>query len=208
MKIYWLILLVAFSCQSNKHAPPVTAIPPAPVEKQVVALQPFKGADKRIVDWLTAGIPAALQVRLVVLEPAELPAAAWYRPRVRYIADSLLVFLDKKAAGKYSRVIGYTDKDISTRKGDIANWGVLGLGSCPGRSCVISGFRAGKNKVGETQLKARMITLALHELGHTWGLQHCADRACLMKDAQGKMNRDDANTYCKKCRNYLNRMGL
>jgi archaemetzincin len=49
----------------------------------------------------------------------------------------------------------------------------------------------------------RLVTLALHELGHTYGLEHCPDFACLMKDAEGKMNLDDGDSYCNKCRDYL-----
>jgi archaemetzincin len=42
-------------------------------------------------------------------------------------------------------VLGITDKDISSTKGVHADWGVMGLGFCPGSACVISSFRV-KNK--------------------------------------------------------------
>lgn len=50
-----------------------------------------------------------------------------------------------------------------------------------------------------------MTTPALHELGHTYGLEHCPVETCLTKDAGGKMNLDDGDSYCQGCRNYLNK---
>jgi len=79
----------------------------------------------------------------------------------------------------------------------------LGLGYCPGRACVVSTFRAGKKKVSQIVFERRMVTLSLHELGHTYGLEHCPVSDCLMKDAQGKMALDDGDSYCGNCLDYL-----
>jgi predicted Zn-dependent protease len=54
----------------------------------------------------------------------------------------------------------------------------------------------------------RMVVLALHELGHTYSLTHCPDNSCLMKDAEGKMNLDDGQTYCQSCRSILLKKGI
>jgi archaemetzincin len=138
-----------------------------------------------------------------MLPPATIPYFAYYPPRKRYIADSLLIYLRFVNRNKNEKIMGITSKDISTRKIPFDNWGVLGLGSCPGEACVISSFRAGKNKVSAAVFEKRMIALALHELGHTYGLEHCAAPNCIMKDAKGKMALDDGDSYCEKCKNYL-----
>lgn len=173
-----------------------------------IALLPFKDADTGLVHQLKLELKKQLAAEFSVLDKMALPANAFYKPRQRYIADSLLVFLSAINNGKAEKIIGLTTKDIATRKGDIENWGILGLGACPGEACIISTFRAGKNKIAYKDFLHRITTLALHELGHTYGLQHCPDQSCLMKDAEGKMTLDNGNAYCNKCRNYLLAIGV
>ena len=171
--------------------------------KHRIALLPFYGVDTNLVSKISKGIESKLNVLITVLDPIYLPDKAFYQPRRRYIADSLLVFLEEVNAERYDKIIGLTAKDISTRKKAYENWGVLGLGYCPGEACVVSTFRAGKKKVSQKNFERRMVTLSLHELGHTYGLEHCPVSDCLMKDAQGKMALDDGDSYCENCSYYL-----
>ncbi len=177
-------------------------------EDHSLAMQPFKGVDSILLHEIKAGLEKQLAVPITVLQEEALPAYAFYKPRQRYIADSLLVFLNQLNRGRFEKIIGITTKDISTRKDPHENWGILGLGSCPGVACVISSFRAGKTKVSHKDFIRRMVTLALHETGHTYGLEHCPVANCIMKDAEGKMNLDDGDSYCSTCRNYLAARGI
>ncbi len=182
--------------------------PQKATEKHSLAIIPFKGVDLRLVTDIQTGLRKQLDVECTTLDEVLLPDFAFYKLRQRYIADSLLVFLCSINNKRFEKVIGVTVKDIATRKGDIENWGILGLGSCPGESCVVSAFRAGRNKVGYKIFLKRMTTLSLHELGHTYGLLHCPVDTCLMKDAAGKMNLDDADVYCSGCRSQLRSKGI
>jgi archaemetzincin len=177
-------------------------------KSNTIFIFPFTGTDSLIVMQVKKGLQSYLNATIIISTGKPLPAFAFYKPRNRYIADSLLVFLTRVSPDKNEKIIGITPKDISTRKGDIENWGILGLGDCPGPSCVISSFRAGRQKVKPVVFAQRMIVLALHELGHTYGLQHCPDASCIMKDAEGKMNLDKGNSYCKKCRDFLFDRGI
>ena len=42
------------------------------------------------------------------------------------------------------------------------------------------------NSPSEAQTHFRMVTTCIHEIGHTLGLEHCPDTACLMTDARGR----------------------
>jgi archaemetzincin len=205
-----LIMLIASCRQRDVKTNPATAGPekPAIINRHSIALLPFKGVSKKVIGSVKAGIENKLKLKVLLLPETNLPANAFYAPRNRYIADSLLVFLRNRKNDQFDKIIGLTSKDISTRKGDKANWGVLGLGACPGISCVISTFRAGEKKTGEAVFLKRMAILALHELGHTYGLPHCPVQSCLMKDAEGKMNLDDGDSYCKECRIKLQAKGI
>ena len=211
LKNITLLLFTIASC--NNHRTDKSTVPTdnktiTKNEKHTIAILPFSGVDSGLVKELKAGLQKQLTVEPVVLDNTSLPDFAFYKPRQRYIADSLLVFLRQINTNKFEKIIGLTTKDISTRKGDIENWGILGLGTCPGEVCVVSTFRAGKSKVSYSVFLRRMTTLALHELGHTYGLEHCPVTTCLMKDADGKMNLDDGDSYCSKCRNYLLEKGI
>jgi archaemetzincin len=172
-------------------------------DKPTIAILPFDNVNSAFITELKSSLQKQLTADIFILSSTTLPENAFYKPRQRYIADSLLEFLQRINKKKFEKIIGVTKKDISTRKGEIENWGILGLGSCPGEACVISSFRAGKNKVSDKIFLQRMTTLALHELGHTYGLEHCSSAICLMKDANGKMNLDDGDSYCNKCKDYL-----
>lgn len=177
-------------------------------ETHTLAILPFTGVDTSLLRKIKDSLQAKLDVEITQLAPVALPSYAFYKPRQRYIADSLLQFLYRTNNGRFEKIVGITIKDISTRKDPHENWGILGLGSCPGEACVISTFRAGEKKVSKKDFERRMITLALHEIGHTYGLEHCPEFTCLMKDAQGKMNLDDGDSYCEKCRTYLRSKGI
>lgn len=211
MKLFFLtvfqVLLFFASCR-HKQRPHKQEPATSGFKEHTIALLPFRGTDSTLLTKLAEGIQERLNAKISI-QPAEaLPAFAFYKPRQRYIADSLLVFLRRLNNGHAEKIIGITTTDISTRKPPHENWGILGLGSCPGEACVISTFRAGKNKVAAKDFNRRMITLALHELGHTYGLEHCPEKTCLMKDAEGKMNLDDSDSYCEKCKKYLAGKGV
>lgn len=138
---------------------------------------------------------------IVLKESIELPAVAYYVPRNRYRADILINYL-KDFGSKDSVVIGLTDKDISTTKDNIKDWGVMGLGFRPGNACVVSSFRLSKLNLADQFYK-----VAIHELGHTSGLPHCENKKCFMRDADGKNPVNEEEYFCAYCKAYLRNRG-
>ena len=130
-----------------------------------------------------------------VKKPIELPTFTYYKPRNRYRADKLISYLSKTNS-ENSYVIGFTNKDISTTKNNIKDWGVMGLGYCPGNACIVSTHRI----KGDLN---KLLKLSLHELGHNTGLPHCSDKHCYMADAEGKDNLNKEAHFCNKCKNFL-----
>lgn len=136
------------------------------------------------------------QVRVLSLEP--MPSEAYFAPRKRYRADKLISIL-QKSAGDGEVYVGITEKDISTTKGKVTDWGVMGLGFKPGKGCVASSFRV--------KDKRNFPKVVVHELGHTMGLPHCASDGCLMQDAEGKDKLAGLNGFCVSCSKYLRAKG-
>lgn len=125
------------------------------------------------------------------------PKSSYNKLRNRYRADTLIAIL-KDQIGKDSVIVGLTYKDISTTKGKYQDWGVMGLGYRPGKSCVVSSFRLSKKKKSEQFYK-----VILHELGHTEGLPHCPVKSCFMRDAEGGNLTDFEKEFCPKCKRSL-----
>jgi archaemetzincin len=116
--------------------------------------------------------------------------------RTRYDADSILA---KYRSDKNTLVV--TESDITSRKGNIREWGVLGLGYINRNICVVSTFRMGSVKGGK--FNERLSKVAVHELGHNLGLNHCERGIpCLMSAANGKASSLDRSpmSLCKHCR--------
>ena len=92
-----------------------------------------------------------------------------------------------------------TSVDISTAKPPNGDWGIFGLGQMPGKSCVVSDFRL--HKKGGITSTERLGRVAIHEIGHTLGLDHCPTPKCTMSDAKGAMKTVDEETgFCGLCR--------
>ncbi|WP_276481304.1 hypothetical protein [Paraflavitalea pollutisoli] len=126
-----------------------------------------------------------------------LPAHAWYAPRIRYRADSLIAYL-RQFGSSDTVLIGLTTQDISVTKGDIKDWGVMGYGYCPGQACVASTYRLTKKRQQQQYYK-----VAIHELGHTQGLPHCSVISCYMRDAAGGNPLDEEHDFCPDCKSFL-----
>ena len=137
----------------------------------------------------------------VLLKPVALPSNSYYVPRDRYKADSIIHWLSNSTPDSCV-TIGLTSKDISTVKGDIKDWGVIGLGFQPGKACVVSTSRLSNKNLSEQFFK-----VSLHELGHTQGLEHCENKACFMRDAEGHNTTDEEYEFCPKCRSVLIKRG-
>jgi archaemetzincin len=176
-------------------APPTKVIYVQPLGDELPA------ADAALVATAIEGV-IGWQVR--TLEKLPLPEAAFYKPRRRWRAEKLLDLLDGRLPADGARILGLTGADISTTKGDVFDWGVLGLGRIDGASSVISLFRCRKRARGAAHARERLAKVAVHEVGHTLGLDHCPNRGCLMEDAQGQVATCDREyDFCARCRKLL-----
>lgn len=165
-------------------------------KNRVVIVQPFgdfpRGRAARLYPQI-----AVLHQRVVIRPALPLPSSAFYAPRSRYRADSLLNYLEAYGSSD-SVIIALTTQDISVTKGDIADWGIMGFARRPGNVCVVSTFRLNRQRVED-----QLYKVAVHELGHSQGLPHCSERTCYMRNAEGGNPLDEETGFCRSCKSFL-----
>ena len=180
------------------------------VAAQTIALQPLGKVASAELDSVRRIVVASYpNAKVSVLPKRELPASAWYPSRSRWRAEKLVAALEVWKPAGFDRIAGLTEQDISTTKGSNVDWGIFGYGQIGGPACMISGFRLAKG----TNLAGRARRLAwtvAHELGHTFGLEHCPVPGCLMEDAAGKAATLDRSSghFCPRCKAFLSHQGI
>lgn len=138
----------------------------------------------------------------VVFKSHSLPKSAFLPARARYDAPSLLQELKSLHLPQYRFVAGLTASDISMPKNSTPDFGIFGLGSMDGGSCISSIKRLKKN-ANQHQLEDRIFKVVLHEIGHNYGVPHCTNNLpCFMKDAKAKISTVDNEPMdmCASCK--------
>jgi archaemetzincin len=165
-----------------------------------IAIQPMQINDAALLSVLIKQIESYYHIKTVLLSNIEMPKEAYYVPRQRYKANKIISFLKTQKPDSINYIIGITTKDISTSKGKIPDWGIMGLAYCPGKSAVVSTFRI--ITPNRPLLEERLTKIALHEIGHNFGLGHCDSKQCFMHAAEGSIKQVDAENLdmCNSCK--------
>jgi archaemetzincin len=179
---------------------------PAPL----IVLQPLGAAlPAAEIAAVSDGLTAFYRVQIHVAPLAALPKAAFYPQRQRYRAEKLLDYLANLGLPGAQVVLGLTGVDISTTKGNVADWGILGLATLDGRSAVLSSFRCKRGAKNAAHVRARFAKTAVHELGHSFGLEHCTTAGCIMHDGEGSvLTTDGERDLCSDTRARLAALGV
>ena len=189
-----LLLAILFSCNTTPEKLKTTSIEKIKsTNTKSIFLLPLGKIDNAVVNEIYTSIKRILP-DIKIMQKESMPSISYYHPRNRYRADTLINWMSKRA--KENEIyVGITTLDISHTKGSNKDYGIMGLGFQPGKSCVASSFRL-KNK-------ASFYKVVIHELGHTSGLPHCPQKTCFMRNADGHDYTAEETEFCKKCKLFL-----
>lgn len=214
--ISFLIFLAILSCDhqpktdhkktDHKVFPQKQASTTTPKAEKVIQILPLGDVRIEYINEIKSAVKKFYGYDCVVLQRVEPTSDILARSKKRYDADKIL----EKYNSKEYRII-ITEKDIATeneaRKSK--EWGIFGMGYWPGTTCVVSTERLrkkGGKLVPHELFMERLGKIALHEIGHNLGLDHCKnDPRCMMNDAKGTIEQVDRERiwFCDRCTKQL-----
>ena len=164
---------------------------------------PLGNVEPVITNEVAKVLGSFYQQEVKIHKPQQMRADLKRSKSSRYSADSIL---KKYKSGAQTVLV--TANDITTlNKDKKADWGIFGLGTKPGKTCVVSSCdcRLGKNVSQKTKL-SRIRKVAIHEIGHNLGLDHCVNEVtCVMHAANGRgaQIEIEREAFCESCKNKL-----
>jgi archaemetzincin len=176
-----------------------------------VELVPAGGVDGALLEDLGGALAAELGVQWWVGDALPLDDA-WRE------TDSGLYRSIHLIHALMDRMEGGEGKRARTWRLAIADAGLCaeGVGEVLGEAAVegccavvaIQPLRAGSGADGEI-LRARLLTEAVHEIGHLAGVAHCGRASCVMYPSLHIAESDlKGHTFCAECRRTLNLRGV
>jgi archaemetzincin len=142
-----------------------------------LVLMPIVSDDEPDGALLAALVPfvhEAFDAEVSVADAVMLPAETYNATRQQYSSSVLLRTLVTRKNAAWARLLGIADVDLYTPDLNFV------FGEADGRHGVALFSLARLRTPDRNRFVHRAATEAIHELGHTYGLNHCRDPQCVM----------------------------
>jgi archaemetzincin len=168
-----------------------------------VGVVPFGKALPLAAEIVAAHVSGYLNLAAETLRPMTLPPDTFDRKRLQFNAVEILRTMEKLPFDGFHKVIGVMDVDLFVP----IFTHVFGEARQGGRVALVSLYRLAKQSDGSlppsSLIFERTAKVALHEVGHLFGLVHCADPLCLMHFSGGVEDLDRVPlTFCRYCKHF------
>ena len=158
-------------------------------------------SELQLLSHLCHVIESTFDCRCIVGTSLPVPDDAYDMQRNQYSARAILYQLPPRRDG---RVLGIVDLDLFVPELNF----VFGLAEPDGGRAVIALPRLREGLYGRREHQAlfldRAAKEAVHELGHTYGLEHCLNRNCVMAFSNSLLDTDrKSQKFCVRCASKL-----
>lgn len=201
-----LVCAILMACQGGKGNAPSKEAEPKETVKQTgkvrnISLYLYDDFPVQKAQMLADALKEAYPSVSIQQESLVLPKEHYNRERKRYSGTGLLKDLSKLRKGNV--VLGLTDEVIYKANELSPTYGIFGVSPVGAYVAVISSTRPS----GKQHTKDHLVKLMMHELGHSFGLNHCRNQHCFMVDAEHGNKFSQTPSFCNECKAFLNNKG-
>ena len=175
------------------------------VRPTFIYMAPFGDGVMEHLEGIAENVREQFGLEVKTIENQGLPDYAFHAVRKQYNSNLILKRLLKICPKDAVKILGVTSLDLFS---PIFSF-VFGEAQFRGKCAVVSSYRLRSNPDdgsahGRQLLAHRLEKEAVHELGHTFGLRHCADPDCVMSYSVGVQSADRKfGFFCRACRDTM-----
>lgn len=212
--LFLCVLLVACGTKSDSES--LIAHKSGKSIKSVVCIQPFGNVNAGYLTFVKNSLQNDFS-SVKILPKMNFPRTAFVKIRHRYDANKMLGILQglyvEHKYPKETFLVGVTESDLCQNRENPKIWkgkkgfgspdyGIMGLGYRPKSKNIVSSQKVNINSTRRlnSNKKEQLVKLIKHELGHNFGIPHCPNKSCIMRDAEGGNHFDEMTGFCKKCK--------
>ncbi len=157
------------------------------------------------LEFLREPLERVFSVPVQLADPVPLPPHAYDGARNQYLSNVILDFLnDRFRKSDHAHLLAVTDRDLTVPSLNF----VFGQADMSSGMAVISLARLhpelDNTYQSRQQFEERTLTEAVHEIGHTLGLDHCPNPRCVMFFSNTLRDTDlKGHSFCERCRSIL-----
>ena len=166
-------------------------------------LVPVGGVDQKVMEFLKHDLNKVFNRQVMIDKGMPEPDYSFNKKRNQYLSTAILnTILEQKEYTAYDKILAIADHDLYVPELNFV------FGEAGQKAAVISITRLRQEFYNLPQDQSlfhkRVLTEAVHELGHTYGLSHCRNPRCVMFFSNTLMDTDrKGSDFCPECKSRL-----